>query len=259
MPKYFDVASRGVGLPDYSAPKPTGQVPIGPIYTSTDIAELAARLGSIVTFDRRGSVILLDDYESPIQRFKDFVDAGCVVRFSSARAKSGSQSLELRTEGAGTRAASIIHFPAPILTGRHGIKISFSLYPSPPVDSDYTIGCTFFDGTTAKYGRIKFNFKAKTIAYKGSDGSYTVFERNFNIYTSIADFFHDCKLVVDLDTGYFVRLLLDHLSWDLSSYPYYEVGDPTQPTIHATLKFENRSGSAYSLFQDDFVYTINEP
>ncbi|GAH92629.1 unnamed protein product, partial [marine sediment metagenome] len=46
MGEPYVVRTRGIGLPDYAQPKPVGSVPVGPIYTSTDVGELAARLGS---------------------------------------------------------------------------------------------------------------------------------------------------------------------------------------------------------------------
>ena len=62
--KEWTIPTRGVGLPDYSTQAPIGGVPQGSIYTSQDSGELATRLGAYNSIDRRGSVILHDNFDS---------------------------------------------------------------------------------------------------------------------------------------------------------------------------------------------------
>ena len=51
----------GHGYPDYGT-----QGPVSTVHSIQDLGELAVRLGSIVTFDRRGNVLWLDGFDSGI-------------------------------------------------------------------------------------------------------------------------------------------------------------------------------------------------
>lgn len=128
MAETFPVPQKGIGLPDYSAPQPTGQVPQGPLYTSTDIAELAARLGSIVTFDRRGNVLWMDDFEDNINKWlgAGFSGVGGSVSLSTVRARNGASSARLITGNLiGDTAQLQKVLPYPYLS-RIGFEISFT-------------------------------------------------------------------------------------------------------------------------------------
>ncbi|GAJ22875.1 unnamed protein product, partial [marine sediment metagenome] len=115
------------GQPDYgghAAKEITGSL--------SDMAELATRLGSIVTFDRRGDVAFLDDYESGIEKWVESHAEGTewgTVGLSARAAESGSFSTKLVTKGTVDGYAQVIYtlpYWNPI-NGRLGVEIKFTL------------------------------------------------------------------------------------------------------------------------------------
>ncbi|GAI16225.1 unnamed protein product, partial [marine sediment metagenome] len=79
------------GGPDWGTPGP-----LKTIYTLEDMAELVARLGSIVTFDRRGNIIWLDDFEGTLGKWGiETEGAGYSAQLSAEAARSGGFSAKL--------------------------------------------------------------------------------------------------------------------------------------------------------------------
>ncbi|GAI56753.1 unnamed protein product, partial [marine sediment metagenome] len=63
------------------------------IYRLADMGELAVRLGSIVTHDRRGDVIWMDNFDSGIAKWYQFAsDDDGLVEWSAERSRSGGFS-----------------------------------------------------------------------------------------------------------------------------------------------------------------------
>lgn len=225
-----------------------------------DMAELAARLGSIVTFDRKGDVIYLDDYEAPKIRARIGEGGDGDAILSSDYVDGGSQSLKLYMKDIGTGLVFVQYFPAPIITGKHGIQISFSEITLENHDCYYRIGFVLYNGITVKLARIRLHFKNRTLEYYNEDGNYQTFDSSFSINEDMLNVFHNLKLVVDFDTGYYQRLLIDTQSWDLTSYQIREYVETTRPLCTADIRLVDSEGSTFVyLYQDNFIYTINEP
>src|SRR4030042_6725681 len=90
---------KGVGLPDYSQSKPLGAVPVSsnsPVYTLTDSAELARRLGSITTFDGRGYILWYDDFEGGAVGTR-WTTSGTVTQ-SAAYCRNGTYSCKITAD-----------------------------------------------------------------------------------------------------------------------------------------------------------------
>jgi len=84
------------GAPDWWGTEQTSTV-----HLVQDVGELAARLGSIVTFDRRGNVIWLTSFEDGLQGTSfgvDHVDSKGTL--STNRALGGAYSIRLDPRGA---------------------------------------------------------------------------------------------------------------------------------------------------------------
>ena len=93
-----------------------------------DLGELAVRLGSIITFDRRGDIVWFDDFEGDVfkwERDPSGVDAAIIV--SPEAARNGAFSAKLTTGNLADDHATILHhLPYPV-TSRVGFEISFTV------------------------------------------------------------------------------------------------------------------------------------
>jgi len=78
------------------------------IYRLTDMGELAARLGSINTYDRRGDVIFLDSFESGLTAWSpSSACTGSDLVQSAKHARSGGFSAKFVCGSDGTRQAQL--------------------------------------------------------------------------------------------------------------------------------------------------------
>lgn len=258
---------EGVGLPDYSAAKPTGAVPIGPLYTSTDIAELAARLGSPVRFDRRGSVIWLYDFSSGlVAPFNVTGGVGRSFNISAEYPFTGSfHGLMATPAVAGSYCGISRGIPYPAAT-KIGFEICFaspSNWGVAGVNNAYfDIFLNYYDKTTAFQSQIRILDRDGTeLRFMNSVGGLETFDTETKPYRIIAPYhFSHIKLVVDMVTGKYVRFIFDNQEFDLSDELSFSFGSVVD-TPYISINFHNTAELdviAYCLV-DSVIVTYSEP
>jgi len=224
-----------------------------------DMADLAVRLGSIVEYDRRGDVIYLDDFEAPAEKFRSTAISGGYVVLDGEVALSAAQSVKLVTAATKDNYQSIFIHLSPVALGKHGVKISASLYEMQNHDSHFIIWEDVEYGLLGYSAGIKINPYNKTLEYYDRDEGWVVFDDSFTVLGTTKRVFHNMKLVVDFTTGKYVRFMFDVFTWDLSEYnlDFYE---PTPDYIYvANFELRTLENEVRTIWLDDFVYTINEP
>jgi len=242
------------GAPDYGiyAPKST-------VAALEDLAEAVARLGGIATFDRRGDVIYCDDYEAPIEKFHSWANAGCDIMLNSQQAYSGAQSVLFSMGGVADDDAIITHHIPTYPQGRHGVKISPNFYEMYAHASYYYIGVEHWNGSAHCRWGIKIDPKSKKLYYLDALLAYVEFQADFKLEGDFIHTFHNVKLVADLVTGKYSRLLINNTEWDMSAYSFSKVNSTLVPLCRIIFQLHDVDGYAFTCWQDDFVYTINEP
>jgi len=256
MARTWAFPSRGVGLPDYSASKPVGQVPVGPVYTSSDTGELAVRLGSPVSFDRRGNVIWVDDFEDNINKWWVYGGTGGYsFAQSNERARSGALSGKLVTggiDGNWLAVQSGIFYP---VLSRVGYEISVLLHD----DVETFIHYFWSQGGTHKnwFG----------LAWEQATRRLSVYDKTLG-WTSIDDdiylwaggrVFSTLKLVVDLTTLKYVRAIVNREAFDLSAYTAYQTDLVGAPSLEIIAWLVGNPGTTPAVYIDDAIITQNEP
>lgn len=261
----YTVKAKGVGLPDYAAPAPIGQVPIGPVYTLTDLGELAVRLGSIDTFDRRGNVIFLDGFEDGLGKWRPWQSRpGHHVELSTARAKSGATSVLLTTEtDPGDDMWIEHHMTFPVIS-KLGFEFSFSLGVADGQNqvAEIILDILANDGTYQSVPQIKWvqdHLGLGRWQYYGADGNWHDFaESLFDIwhwhYT-----FNTVKMVFDLATTKYTRLLVNNAEYDISGIDYRKFESAGSPRLVTNIGCICIGGLAAEMYVDDAIITQNEP
>lgn len=241
------------GAADYSiyAPKATVSV-------LADMAELAARLNSIVTYDRKGDVIFMDDYEAPLEKFGDQSSPGAEAKLDSEVAMSGAQSLKLTTPATDDTWAEVFYIIPPYRLGRHGIKVSISPYELDASVGFYQILGQYYDGANYHEFGLRINpQEAKVQVYTPT--GYEDCITDLFIDVDLETFWHNVKLTFNLDTGYYDTLLIDALSYDLSAYQYKKTESPVVTVFTLFFTLWAKADNILTCWQEDLVYTINEP
>ncbi|MBA7607939.1 hypothetical protein ES703_15109 [subsurface metagenome] len=240
------------GQPDYAG---TQQKAVG--VTLSDMADLAVRLGSIVEYDRRGDIVILDDFEDTIIKWTIGVGALAYVRHDSTSVKSGSQALELHlgnVPGGNTNIRKDFHVLGIL---KVGAEISFSV----PQDTyQFEVYITYYDGDDQHFGRVTVDFNARELTLWDNILGETLIAGGLD-FTSSNHFYHIIKYVVDFSTLRYSRLLLNNIEYDVSAYTLTSVAAPlVLPTMRTELRIlDNGAGDEASIWLDDFIFTQNEP
>ncbi|GAH53184.1 unnamed protein product, partial [marine sediment metagenome] len=162
-----------------------------------DLGELAARLGSIVTFDRRGDIVWFDDFEGEVDKWyqePSGTDAAIVVSPDAAR--NGSFSAKLTTGDEVNDFATIIHYlPYPV-TSRVGFEISFNVENDL---SELIFSQRLYDGSYEHYARLRYLPATDVLQYLDSEAEWQDLVTGLVLWAATYAF-HTVKLVIDLDT-----------------------------------------------------------
>jgi len=239
------------GHPDYGAGAPTST-----IYPILDIGELAARLGSIVTFDRRGNVIWLDDFEDTLKHWdhSSYNAEGSIERSTEA-ARNGAYSCKMITPTTLNKDTWIFcNRPLPAAS-KIGLEFSYAMY----TNINYLYAVLSFSDSAGQYEyQLRYDRYNTTMAYLNSGGTYT----DLPGYVSHALLYHSwntIKLVVDYENQKYVRALLNSFSWDLSGIaPKFNSGSYT-PALYIEARIQNRDAAQRYIYLDDVIVTQNEP
>lgn len=226
------------------------------IYRLSDMAELAVRLGSIDTFDRRGNVVWLDDFEDNLSKWNIVsLGTGAGAALSTDGCRNGAKSVKLTTGNAQNDYICITHYsPRPVLS-KIGFEISFTTDEDLNAHFFYII---YYDGTNRHQALICYNPTTDKLYYYNENGAAQELASNLNLY-AYSTHYHTLKLVVDLETDKYVRLLLDETEYDLSSYLIQESASATLPRLEVQYLVRTNVASSESVYAEDAIITQNEP
>lgn len=251
------VATTGVGHPDYAAPVGLGNIPVGPIYTMGDLGELAVRLGSIVSFDRRGSVVWLDDFEDNLGKWiASGGGTGNSQALSTDTARGGAKSAKLVTgsDAAGNYALLSRWFSLPKSYSRMGLEFHYSIN-----DSNWylVLGFTIYESDYYYRARVRV-YQTGEIQIEDSTGTFQTVGTLTMPFGSIT-LFNALKLVVDVSERKYERLLFNQEEYDISTYSLYRL--PTLGAYYAIVAIGCYTSEAVgkTFYVDDFILTQNEP
>ena len=238
-------------LPDWGA-----QSAQKTVYEVTDLGELAARLGSIVTHDRRGDVVWLDDFENGLDKWETVTGGtGAGVDLSITRSRNGLFCARLVGGSDGTRQAEIQRWlPFPVLTS-FGVEESFAL----PGDIEkIRFGVGIYDGTNLTAYNIEYVASSLDLSYLDVDGVAVPFATDLS-FVARDSLFHTIKVVVDGENGEYGHVILDNVGYPLTDIPAQVIADATLPTFHFHVRMFSHSGHNDVLLVDDAIVTQNEP
>lgn len=221
-----------------------------------DIGELAVRLGSIVTFDRRGDVYWFDDFEDDITKWMvGGDDATYEVVWSPVATHKGAFSIELKAGSGGSYYAYMRKYAAPIPLTRLGFECWYTINSNSEY-IDITIGrCESGEVT---YGTLRLKPATRELQYEDSKGNYQTFKTLASLETTVYHF-APMKLVIDLVTGKYVRALFLDKEYDLSSYSLRTASTAAKLSTWMQIYHKGEDGTNRSIYVDNVILTQNEP
>lgn len=228
---------------------------IGDLYRLLDMGELAARLGSIVTYHRLGNVVWMDGFETGMAAWTaTYSGTGAGVRVSNLSALSGGASLMLNTGIGGTPSAQVSHTLAPGNTTTYGVCLGFTL--------DVSLAQLIFfleavrAGYTQKY-RIRIRPTANEMDYWDETG-------NWHLLSALppmlwdARVYHLAKMVVDVESASYGLLYLNEKSYDMRMLLPQVQSYAGAEFVRLTLQAVGDGTFPALVYVDNVVMTTNE-
>jgi len=240
------------GHPDYGI-----GAPLKTIYTLEDMAELAARLGSFVTFDRRGNIIFLDDFDSLTKTayWRLGIGGGGTVNISNLWVLYGQSSCKLVAEANDwVEVTYQLAFPS---LSRMGFEFAWNRLDEGNLEDIYfEVGLN--DGTNWWYASLRWTAATGIWQCYDSAGLPVDLEPVVKHSADVVAFNH-VKLVADFVEKKYVRLIDNNLIFDLSHIALNK-GDAVVPAyIYIVLQTRANAGGDATNYINHIIITQNEP
>ena len=226
------------------------------VYQLTDMGELAVRLGSIVTHDRRGDVIWFDGFEDGLAKWTTATfGAGAAVDLSVARARNGLFSARLVAGSDGGQVGRLDKtVPFPVLSPM-GAEVSFALQQN--ID-ELEFVFDIYDGVDVTQYSITWSDTNNNLLYRDSNGDNQELASGVDL-SMVLNLFHTLKLVVDMENKVYARLILDQTEYSLAGIAALAIADVTSAAVRIRVNLIGRVGSNDVIRVDDVIITQNEP
>jgi len=226
------------------------------IYGEVDNGELAARLGSINTYDRRGNIVFMEDFEGALfnwDQTNNGAGAGSVL--AAAYSRHGSQAAQL-TAGAGVNGYTLIEklWPLPVST-QIGLEASFTTHAT--LDR-VVLEVAIYDGTYHHDAVAGISISADDVYFFDAVPATIVSAENVGLVNS--DYmFHTLKLVFDYSTDTWMRVLFDNYTFNASAYGIQHNLSAITPRMFVGIWAINEVAGNPVIYVDDVILTQNEP
>jgi hypothetical protein len=225
-------------------------------YQSSDMGELAARLGSPNTMDRRGDVVLIDSFEEYTGRYTvQPSGTGAGSRRTVQYAHRGSWCRELISGSDGGLFCGYIIGESAVYQAKVGIEVSF-LHPS-TIDG-FEVQIIRFDGAQAHAFSLRYSETALALQYKDPAGVLQTVASGFSLPASVYDW-STIKLVADIAVDRYTRAVVNGVTYNLPASGPTPNADVRTPRMDFTVFVLGRAGFNDAAFIDDLILTQNEP
>lgn len=213
-------------------------------------------------YDKRGSVVLYDDYEHSTNRFKTAATSGSTAVRSVDTSKTGDFSLKLTTGAIASDNVYVGYYTTDIHIARIGSVVSFAPSDTIQMHSSYfTVGVTYYDGADYWVGQLRIDSKNDKLQLYNSSGGWTDIVSDlskFGVYAG-KEYWNSMKIVIDISTNKYVRALAYGVEHDISAHSIYTSGAVTTKRLYGYYGLTAVESTAQALYADNYVLTDNEP
>lgn len=239
------------GQPDF------GQYAVKEISASiSDMGEVAARLGSINIYDKRGEVVDFDSFEEPVLKWRLSDAVTGEIAFVTDNCKSGSQALKLTRILNKPISVQVYKSYSILLSKRLGAEISFATL-SPAADLRVEIKYSYATGHL--WASLKLDNVNHKLYVEDETWEYTEVSAIADLYNQ-AFYFYTLKLVVDFDTKEYVRLLFANQEYDLSGIRLGDTGISGNPDkVEVFIGMFSATNPEQYVVIDNYIMTQAEP
>jgi hypothetical protein len=242
-------------LPDYESFETVFHAAAG-----IDLAELAVRLGSKYSYDRRGNVLSIEDFEDTTEKYqKHYSGTGAAAARSTDYAHVGNYSIKLTAGSDELQMAGISKWHTFPRETKLGYLAWWNYISSSPEKLDYIIIEPYiYTGRELYLPALKYDLADETMSVRTGLSTYEVVKSGLE-YLHAATLFHPLKLVFDWANKIYLRAYFEEKEIDLSAYSIY--GYTLAYPAHTIWYFSaySVSGQNAIVYLDDIVITEGEP
>lgn len=225
-------------------------------YPLADLGELAARMGSLVTYDRRGEVIWATDMRQGLSGWATGgAGTGNKVILTADYSMYGGFTLALVGGSDSTRLAEAIRYFSPATLGKAGLEIAVAFTNT---FSLFYVQLQRFDGSTRYLAQFKLDLIFDRITVRTDTSSDQKID-DLNDPVSAYGYHHNIKLVADFENNTYIRLLYDQTEYDLSAYNLYEENAVDVAQHRMNIYHHSSAGDNDVAYVDRVILSANEP
>jgi len=220
-------------------------------------AELAARLGSSVIYDKRGQVLFVESFEGGWYRWKLNKDGLLAAgEITPEAAATGGYCVKLTGGSTLTHFAGIERRVASRPVGRMGLEFSFSV----PGSWDYILASLYlFTGALAYIAAVKFVSATGNLRVLDQVWGYPIVGTGTAL-GGYLKWFNTIKIVGDISTGKYTRLMFNNQEIAIPTNTLKVDDDVTTPPgIMVDIAFYSRLANNDVMYLDDIILTGAEP
>jgi len=218
-------------------------------------AELAARTGSLMSYDGRGQYQYGYDFSGGLTSWiTQALGTGAAVSLTPETYERGGYSVRLTGGSDGAKQATCYRRIDVMESKTFGFEVGVSIAAS--IDW-LNIIATYRDGTTAHTAGVKYDDTNDLLRCRVPGPDWQTFATSYQMYHN-ASAYHVFKFVWDIDAGYYIRALIAGHLYDISAYQILTSADATAPYMDIAVTVQSRVANNDSVNLDYVVLTNQE-
>ena len=224
------------------------------VHGLADMAELAARLGSPVTYNREGNVLFLSDFSEGDSQFElKPVGTGAEIIISAAESIVGPYAAKVTTSAVTDQVSTIAaSVPVPDVATRVGLSAAV-LWLLNEIGWQLEIGA--YIGSQVYIGTLRYRSDLDRLDVRTT--AWQTLASGLVLYANTASW-HRAKVVLDLARGTYVRAMVDDQEYAVMA-PLLVLPTAEPRRIDVRLQAYTRDGVSRVVYFDDIIVTHGEP
>jgi len=222
---------------------------------SVGIGELAARLGSPMNWDKRGQAVKIETFADGFGgALTSPSGTGALVILQPTVNQMGGYSCQLTTGTTVNKSAGVTIYSDYSPSGRIGLEVVFSMVDQP---DNITFTGTIYTGV------YNYTMGARLNKTTGQLQVYNSADAWVNVVTysipAVPQVFFSVKIVLDLTTQKWVRLMAKGAEYDLSAITAKRSASAAHPFIAFSVQGKEDAAVSHTIYVDRMIITTNEP
>jgi hypothetical protein len=224
--------------------------------TLGDMGELAVRIGSPVSYDRRGSVYWYDDFEDGIGGYSlDLAGTGAAIRYTHSYVFRGALSAKLTGGSTGNKHAGLIKRISPALFTTFGLEVTYSIAGNV---SNIVITFRYYTGTILYEGATTIEMANQRALFTSPGPVYPPIIP-LDIEINDPALFNTSKLVVDMVNLTYLRFMHNQDDFSLNDGNLVSTPQVSPARLEAIVLVNSVAGSNGIIYVDNMIVTIGDP